>query len=174
MSDAEARTALRELMRRAPQLVTVVTASGPEGPRGITVSSFIPVSLEPPLLLVSIGDSAQAHPAIASGSFRVHLLAAEQAAVSAHFATPGLDSAQQFSGPFRSAVAAGGVGQPPRLSGCIAWANCRTVAAHCEGDHTLFVGRVVEGRVERSEARPLLYYDGAYRQVGATADDSGD
>ena len=70
-------SAIRGLMRRAPQLVTVVTANGPEGPRGITVSSFIPVSLDPPLVLVSIMNSARAHAAIAAGAFRVHLLAGD-------------------------------------------------------------------------------------------------
>ena len=73
MSDGA--SAIRELMRRAPQLVTVVTARGPEGPRGITVSSFIPVSLAPPLVLISIMNSAWTHSAIAGGRFRVHLLA---------------------------------------------------------------------------------------------------
>lgn len=171
MSDAAA--AIRGLMRRAPQLVTVVTASGPDGPRGITVSSFIPVSLEPPLVLVSIMNSAQAHAAIAAGRFRVHLLAADQSAVSGHFAKSGLDSAGQFAGSFAAAVERGGAGNPPRIAGCVGWAECRTVAAHEEGDHTLFVGRVIAGAVERDDAAPLLYYDRAYRQIGAAADVSG-
>ena len=170
MSDAA--TAIRALMRRAPQLVTVVTATGGEGPRGITVSSFIPVSLEPPLVLVSIMKSARAHAAIAGGGFRVHLLASDQADVSGHFAQPGLDSAAQFAGPFEAAVDAAGAGNPPQLSGCIGWVACRTVAAHEEGDHTLFIGRVTEGRVERPEAAPLLYYDRGYREVGGSADGS--
>lgn len=172
MTDAAAAEAIRGLMRRAPQLVTVVTAGGPEGPRGITVSSFIPVSLEPPLVLVSIMKSARAHAAIAADAFRVHLLASDQAEVSGHFAKPGLDSATQFAGSFRAAVDAAGAGNPPRLSGCIGWIACRTVAAHEEGDHTLFIGRVTEGRVERPDAAPLLYYDRGYRVVGGLADGS--
>ena len=170
MSDAA--SAIRALMRRAPQLVTVVTASGPEGPKGITVSSFIPVSLDPPLVLVSITNSARAHSAIAAGGFRVHLLAADQADVSGHFAKPGLDSADQFGESLAAAVAAGGAGYPPRLSGCIGWLECSTVGAHREGDHTLFIGRVTEGRVEREDAAPLLYYDRGYREVGGSVNDS--
>lgn len=172
MTDAAAGEAIRALMRRAPQLVTVVTASGPEGPRGITVSSFVPVSLQPPLVLISIMDSAQAHAAIAAGRFRVHLLAADQADVSGHFAKPGLDSATQFAGRFKAAADAGGAGSPPRLSGCIGWLECRTAAAHAGGDHTLFIGRVTGGRVEREDAPPLLYYDRGYREVAAAANDS--
>ena len=153
-------------MRRAPQLVTVVTASGGEGPRGITVSAFFPVSLEPPLVVVSIGNEARAHRAIASGRFRVHLLAADQAGVSGHFAKPGLSSEEQFAGAFRKGVAAAGAGAPPRIPGCIGWLECRTASAYGEGDHTLFVGRVVEAGVERGEAPPLLYHDRGYRQPG--------
>ncbi len=170
MSDAA--SAIRALMRCAPQLVTVVTTTGPEGPRGITVSSFTSVSLEPPLVLVSIMNSAQAHAGIAAAGFRVHLLASDQAGVSGHFAKPGLDSATQFAGAFAGAVEAGGAGKPPQLSGSIGWLECRTVGAHREGDHTLFIGRVIEGRVERADAPPLLYYDRAYREIGDAVDDS--
>ena len=173
MSDGAAASAIRGLMRRAPQLVTVVTASGADGPRGITVSSFIPVSLEPPLVLVSIMNSAQAHAAVAAGRFRVHLLAADQSAVSGHFAKSGLDSAGQFAGALLGAAERAGNTNPPQLSGCIGWVECRTVATHEEGDHTLFVGRVIEGRVEREDASPLLYHDRAYRQVGAALDVPG-
>lgn len=165
-------SAIRGLMRRAPQLVTVVTASGPEGPRGITVSSFIPVSLDPPLVLVSIMNSARAHAAIAAGAFRVHLLASDQASVSGHFAKPGLDSRTQFAAPFSDAVRADGSGDPPLLAGCIGWLECATVGNYTEGDHTLFIGRVTEGRVERAEAAPLLYYDRGYREVGTARSDS--
>ena len=163
---SEPASAIRALMRRAPQLVTVVTAGGPEGPRGITVSSFIPVSLDPPLVLVSIMNSARAHSAIAAGAFRVHLLASDQTDVSGHFATPGLDSEAQFGGQFAEAVEAPGTEEPPRIPGCIGWLECATAGSYAEGDHTLFIGRVTEGRVERPDAAPLLYYDRGYRDVG--------
>ncbi len=165
-------SAIRALMRRAPQLVTVVTARGPDGPRGITVSSFTSVSLDPPLVLVSIMNSARAHPAIAAGAFRVHLLASDQADVSGHFAKPGLDANTQFGGRFAEAVEAGGTEDPPRIPGCIGWLRCVTAGSHAEGDHTLFIGRVTEGRVERAEAAPLLYYDRGYREVGGVPGDS--
>lgn len=172
MSGPAAAEIIRVLMRRAPQLVTVVTASGPEGPRGITVSSFIPVSLEPPLVLVSIMKTARAHAAIAGDGFRVHLLASDQTGISGHFAKPGLDSEEQFTGSLKVAVDAAGAGNPPQLSGCIGWVRCRTVAAHEEGDHTLFIGRVTGGRVERPDAAPLLYFDRGYREVGGPANGS--
>lgn len=168
---SEPASAIRALMRRAPQLVTVVTAGGPAGPRGITVSSFISVSLDPPLVLVSIMNSARAHSAIAGGTFRVHLLASDQADVSGHFATPGLDSDAQFGGRFADAVETLGAGEPPRIAGCIGWLRCATAGSYAEGDHTLFIGRVTEGRVERPDAAPLLYHDRGYREVGSAVSD---
>lgn len=165
MSDAASD--LRALMRAAPQLVTVVTARGPDGPRGITVSSFISVSLAPPLVLVSISKSSPAHEAIAAGRFRVHLLAADQAAVSGHFARPGLSAEEQFAGEYREAVSAGGEGGPPRLRGCLGAIECEKVAAYDGGDHTLFLGGVQEVSLDRSEVEPLLYFSRGYRRVGA-------
>ncbi len=151
---------LRAFMRNAPQAVSVVTAAGEGGPRGITVSAFFSVSVEPPLMLISIGRAARAHPAIRRGSFRIHLLADDQAGVSNHFARPGLDSAQQFPDHAPDGI------DPPRIPNCVAWADCRIVSAHDEADHTLFVGRVTASRVERPDARPLLYQQGSYRTVG--------
>lgn len=162
----DAGDGLRALMRAAPQLVTVVTAWGPDGPRGITVSSFISVSLAPATVLVSVMKSARAHAAIAAGRFRVHLLAEDQAAVSAHFARPGLGADEQFGGAFRGALDGRREGEPPRLPGCIGWAECETVSAVDGEDHTLFLGRVREVSVERGEAPPLLYVSRGYRRVG--------
>ena len=162
----DAGDGLRALMRAAPQLVTVVTAWGPDGPRGITVSSFISVSLAPATVLVSIMKSARAHAAIVAGRFRVHLLAEDQAAVSAHFARPGLGADEQFGGAFRGALDGRRKGEPPRLPDCLGWAECETVSAVDGEDHTLFLGRVREVSVERGEAPPLLYVSRSYRRVG--------
>ena len=162
----DAAEGLRALMRAAPQLVTVVTAWGPDGPRGITVSSFISVSLAPATVLVSVMKSARAHAAVAAGRFRVHLLAEDQAAVSAHFARPGLGSDEQFGGAFRGALEGRREGEPPRLPDCLGWAECETVSAVDGEDHTLFLGRVREVSVERGEVPPLLYVSRGYRRVG--------
>ena len=162
----DAAEGLRALMRAAPQLVTVVTAWGPDGPRGITVSSFISVSLAPATVLVSVMKSARAHAAIAAGRFRVHLLAEDQAAVSVHFARPGLGSDEQFGAAFRGALDGRREGEPPRLPDCLGWAECETVSAVDGEDHTLFLGRVREASVERGKAPPLLYVSRGYRRVG--------
>ncbi len=151
---------LRAFMRNAPQAVSVVTAVGEEGPRGITVSAFFSLSVDPPSFLISIRKQSRAHAAIARGRFRIHLLAEDQAAVSNHFARQGLDSREQFPDHPADADA-----EPPRLPDCLAWADCRVVSRYEEADHTLFVGALLASGVERPEVRPLVYHRTAYRTV---------
>ncbi len=150
-------------MRNAPQAVSVVTAAGEEGPRGITVSAFFSLSVDPPSFLISIQKRARAHAAIARGRFRIHLLAEDQGFVGRHFAQPGLDSREQFP----DVPATGGGGEPPSIPDCLAWADCRVISRYEEADHTLFVGAVLASRVERPESRPLVYHRAAWRTVGA-------
>ena len=156
MSDAT----LREVMRTFPQGVVVVTAMGSEGPRGITVSSFISLSLDPPRVLVSIAKESKAHDAIDRGRFGVSVLADDQGAISDHFARPNLTSEEQFRG-----VAA--EGEPPKLSGCLSYLECRVVARVAALDHTLFIGEVERAGFGR-EGKPLVFFSRQYWGLGST------
>ena len=79
--------AFRAALGRFPSGVTVVTLDdGDGGVHGITVSSFVSLSLNPPLVGVAIGRKARAHGMIGAPSFAVSVLAADQAALSDHFA----------------------------------------------------------------------------------------
>ena len=155
--------ALRSVMRVFPQGVVVVTTALSDGePRGVTVSSFMSVSLEPPLIVVCIMKKAQAHAAIESaGSFTVNILAEDQGALSDHFATPNLTSAEQFATVPHEARS----GQPPLLSGSVAYLDCSVADKITQGTHTLFVGDVRAGKVLR-EGRPLIFYSRRYWGVG--------
>jgi len=159
---------LREVMRTFPQGVVVVTADAGSGPRGVTVSSFISVSLAPPLVLVSIGRSSQAHATLeAAGAFVVNVLGETQGALSDHFARSGLSSEDQFGSV---SVAPGPLGQP-RLDGCLAYLDCRIVDALNQADHTLFIGEVSHGGVSSDAPRPLVFLGREYRAVGASVYD---
>ena len=72
---------LKDVMRTFPQGVTVVTAEGDGGPRGVTVSSFTSVSVAPPLVLICILKESRSHDAIKKGKFVVNVLAEGQSAV---------------------------------------------------------------------------------------------
>ena len=78
---------LKQAMRAYPQGVTVATTSSRDGPKGITVSSFTSVSLEPPLVLISIAKTSSVHGLFkGAGTYAVNFLADDQKSVSDRFA----------------------------------------------------------------------------------------
>jgi flavin reductase (DIM6/NTAB) family NADH-FMN oxidoreductase RutF len=144
----------RDAMSRWASGVTVVAASGPDGPAGLTVSAFSSLSLDPPLVLACIGTSSGAHDAICGAEgFSVHILDADQSDLSARFATRGID---RFAGLDHGIGAFGA----PLLPLGAARMVCARHAALPGGDHTILVGRVTE--VELADAEPLLHYSRSY------------
>lgn len=133
--------------------VTIVTAAGPDGPVGLTVSSFNAVSMDPPLVLWSLDRRSSTLPAFESAKhFAVNVLSADQMELSNRFASRDED---KFAG-----LDVGQGGQAPLLPGCIAYFLCRTVHRYDGGDHMIFVGQVEE--YERRPGAALLFHDGAY------------
>lgn len=137
--------------------VTVVTTEH-EGTRyGMTVASFASLSLHPPLVLVCIEKVVKTHDAIAgAGAFGVSILAQSQSEISGRFASKRDD---KFDGV---SVRTGELGMP-LIEGAICALECRVHAQLPGGDHTIFVGEVVDSRVE--DAPPLVYYRSAYREI---------
>ncbi|SHK56134.1 flavin reductase family protein [Rhodothermus profundi] len=155
---------LRQVMRRVPSPVTVVTAAADGEMRGITIGSFTSVSLEPPLISFNVARRARMHPLLLQARyFAVHILGAEQVALSQRFAEPGLSGQEQFEGLAYQLHAEG----TPVLEGVLAVLHCRPYRRLEAGDHTIFVGEVMEIEV-REEGPPLLYYNRTYRAVGET------
>src|SRR3954452_19572876 len=92
-SERNARDALRSCLGRFATGVAVVTFEGGDGPRGITVNSFTSVSMEPPLVLVSVARRARSHDALKGRPFCVNVLGAEQEAIARQFAGTGAGDA---------------------------------------------------------------------------------
>ena len=156
---------LRDVMRSFPQGVVVVTAAGEEGARGITVSSFISVSLTPPLVLISIMKQSRAHEAIDRGPFLVNVLAEDQGPVSDHFASPNKSSDEQFQ-PGTPGGDVDRSGPIVTIPGCLGYLSCRVVDRHEAADHTLFIGQVTDAQAGR-EAKPLVFYSRGYWGLSA-------
>ena len=160
MSDAPPadRRSLRGALGMFATGVTVITTRKPDGSyAGFTANSFSSVSLDPPLVLWSLGLDAPSLPAFeASSHYAINVLAANQAHLSQHFA---MSSADKFAGlgfwP--------GAGGAPLLPGCCAWFECANEARHPGGDHLIFIGRVLA--YAREEHPPLVFHEGRYRQV---------
>lgn len=151
---------LRTLMQRFPSGVAVVTVDA-EGERlGLTVGTLVSLSLEPPLVGVSISREAAIHELLRdAGGFGVNVLAADQEALAQHFAR-GVPPIAHWHGIAHHEGAAGA----PLLEGALGWAECRVWAEYAAGDHTFFVGEVVE--CELGAARPpLVYLDRRYRPL---------
>jgi flavin reductase (DIM6/NTAB) family NADH-FMN oxidoreductase RutF len=147
---------LRNVMRRIPAPVTVVTVDL-EGERlGLTVASLVSLSLEPPLVGIAIRRDAALHELLRrAGEFGVSVLAEGQEDLAQHFAR-GVPPIALWQGiPVRD-----GDG-PPLLADALAWLRCRVRDEHETGDHTLFVGEVTEAESGRAE-RALVYLDRRY------------
>ena len=145
----------RQLLGRFATGVTVLTTRTPAGdPIGMTASSVASVSLDPPLVLVSVDHRHDMHAALESAPYFVlNILAADQEALSRRFAA---EEPDRF----------GGVGYRPNkqgiavLDGVLAHIECEKRSAVAAGDHTVYLGLVLGGSV--TERRPLLYYRGGY------------
>ncbi len=148
---------LREVMRRFPAPVTVVTTKL-EGERfGLTVGSFVSLSLEPSLVGISIGkDSSSYEPIRRAGGWAVSLLSGAQAALAQHFARSGIPPVALWSGVDVRNGARG-----PLVEGALGWLECRTVSEHEAGDHTIFVGEV-ESLELGAPGQGLVYRGGEY------------
>ena len=139
--------------------VTIITTLGENNERiGITASSFNSVSVDPPLVLWSLGRSAYSLPAFAkAGHFAVNVLALDQTELSNRFARAGAD---KWSGVETEAWETGA----PILPGCVANFQCLTEHTINGGDHMVFIGRVTRMRHDFDRA-PLLFHRGRYNAV---------
>ena len=124
---------LRACLARFATGVVVVTFEGPDGRRGVTVNSFTAVSMDPPLVLVSVARRARSHDALKGRRFCVNVLGAEQESIARQFAGTGDGNAVWVDD---AAV--------PRLAGVLAHLECRPWRDYDGGDHTLFLGEVVD------------------------------
>jgi flavin reductase (DIM6/NTAB) family NADH-FMN oxidoreductase RutF len=145
---------LREVMRRFPAPVAVVTTEL-EGERfGLTVGSLVSLSLVPQLVGISIGKDSSSHePIRRAGGWAVSLLGGGQTDVAQHFARSGIPPLALWVGVDVRAGARG-----PLVDGAIGWLECRTVSEHEVGDHTIFVGEVES--IELGAAGEGLVYRG--------------
>ena len=145
-------------MRRFPAPVAVVTAELDGERFGLTVGSLVSLSLVPPLVGISIGKDSSSHePIRRAGGWAVSLLGAEQADVAQHFARSGIPPIALWDG-----VDVHDGTRGPRVDGALGWLECRTVADHDAGDHTIFVAEV-DSITLGNTAEGLVYRDGRFR-----------
>lgn len=165
--------------------VTVITTNSRKGVAGITVNAFCSVSLDPPLVLISVDLRSTVLPSIReSGVFVVNILTDQQKYLSRCFSTHSQERFDQFCHASYHFAVTG----CPVLDGVLAFIDTRVVAEYPGGDHVIFLGRVeamgigshvafadeTDGQSlglhfpsesTTGEKAPLIYYCGQYHHL---------
>jgi len=148
----------RRVMGRFATGVTVVSFLRDGKPAGMTVNSFLSVSMEPPLILISVRRASSFVEHVPVGSrCGINILAEQQRKLGPHFANqPEADADARFHDHAGT----------PLLDGSLAHIVARVVDIHPAGDHLLFIAEI-EHLAHGSEAQPLIFYSGRYKQIHA-------
>jgi flavin reductase (DIM6/NTAB) family NADH-FMN oxidoreductase RutF len=146
---------LRRAWRAWTTGVAVMTAVHDGQRYGMTVNSLASVSLEPPVVSVTLRQLTHTHDLVVkSGEFSVTVLSSNQGGLSDRFAGKIPDIKDRFEGvPTETLVI-----DAPLLKGGIAYFNCRVMSSMPIGENTLFIAEVIEARGE-GEGEPLVYHN---------------
>ncbi|MEH7414952.1 flavin reductase family protein [Neobacillus drentensis] len=143
----------RSAMGKFATGVTVIATEVEGEVHGMTANAFMSVSLDPKLVVISIGEKAKILNKIKESKiFTVNILAANQQELS-----------MIFAGQLKKEVVFDRLDGKPVLPGAVAQVACEVSAEHVEGDHTLFIGKVTDIHLE--DAEPLIFYSGKYRSL---------
>ena len=155
---------LRQCLGQFATGVTVVTCKDHQGRAcGITANSFSSVSLDPPLVLWNIAKASNSLEAyLGAEHYAFHILAADQEALSQHFADTDHTRFDRVS--YESSAQ-----DVPILSGCVAVLHCSTRETIDCGDHHIIIGHV--DRFDTDGGDPLLFFGGDYRKIAPTSRD---
>jgi len=168
VSNDEFRAALSRLAAG----VVLVTAEEPpldEHGRGedvgMTATAFVSVSLDPPLVMVSLRNDSRMDDLLSEQPlWAVSVLADNQRHIAGRFAMKGRISDRLL---FQDLPCIRGeVTGAPLMSGALASLECRTEQRVLAGDHTLVIGRVLTASLPSADGEPLTYFKGRYRQLG--------
>ncbi len=150
----------KAVMGQWPSGVTVVTTHDDEGPAGMTASSFSSVSLDPPLISVCVARHLAMHERLSkAGHFAVNILPKHGIEDGMRFAGMLPDVSDRFDGITTHKAKTGS----PILDGMLGWVDCRCWAQYDGGDHTIFIGEVLDAGIDRT-ASPLLYHSRSWGQ----------
>jgi flavin reductase (DIM6/NTAB) family NADH-FMN oxidoreductase RutF len=156
---------LRDVMRHWTTGVTVVSSLFEGVQHGMTVSSFTSVSLDPPLVLVSLERGTRTHELVTlSGCFGVTILSELQQEISERFAGRQTELQDRFAGLNTHTLVSG----VPFLEDGLAFLDCKVIWNYESATNTLFVGEVMSalaGPTTASPQHPLLYFNRAYRRM---------
>ena len=149
---------LRRVMGHFATGVTVITTKDRDGtPQGLTANAFMSLSLNPPLILISVDKGATCYACFEpQNGFTVNFLSEAQEEISRRFATKGVDKfagLQWKEGNNGAAI----------LDGILGHVECKITQCYDGGDHTIVLGEIVN--VNATGERPLLFFKGKYQKL---------
>nr|WP_078066877.1 flavin reductase family protein [Streptomyces jeddahensis] len=169
VSEDEFRAAMSRLASGVVLVTAHEPALDPEGPRGddvgMTATAFMSVSLDPPLVLISLREGSRMDDLLAEQPlWAVSILSESQRHIAGRFAMKGRVSDRLLFEdiPYVRGEASGAL----LVGGALATLECRTEQRVSAGDHTLVIGRVLTATVPSADGGPLTYFRGRYRQLG--------
>lgn len=169
VSNDEFRAAMTRLAAGVVLVTAHEPALDPDGPGGddvgMTATAFMSVSVDPPLVLVSLREGSRMDDLLAEQPlWAVSVLSESQRHIAGRFAMKGRISDRLLFAdiPYVRGETAGA----PLVGGALATLECRTEQRVAAGDHTLVIGRVLSARVPSADGGPLTYFKGRYRQLG--------
>ena len=156
--NAETQRIFRNALGQFATGVTVITGLAPSGERvGITVTSFNSLSLDPPLILWSLGRDGGSFSCFQIGApFAVNVLAGDQRALAERFASVGIPKFEGVETHVRR-------DKVPLIAGCAAYFECQVEARHPGGDHDIVIGRV--RALSNIGSDPLVFHKGILRPL---------
>lgn len=151
---------LKESMRRWATGVAVVTSVDDLGKHGMTVNSFISISIEPPLICVTLANDTRTKIMIEKTNiFGVTILSDHQAEIADRFAGRIPDIENRFQG-LNFFVLESGV---PFLPDGLGFLDCVVKYKYAMKNSTLFVGEVIS--TKNNIGSPLIYNNRKYHQL---------
>lgn len=169
VSNDEFRAAMSRLAAGVVLVTAHEPALDPEGPGGedvgMTATAFLSVSLDPPLVMVSLREGSRMDDLLDEQPlWAVSVLSESQRHIAGRFAMKGRISDRLLFEdiPYVRGEASGAL----LVGGALATLECRTEQRVAAGDHTLVIARVLAASVPSGDGGPLLYFKGRYRQLG--------
>jgi flavin reductase len=147
---------LRHVLGHFATGVTVVSYSGPEGPRGMTVNSFTSVSLDPPLVLACVDKRSRSIAHLLGKAFAVNVLHARQQELARHFSGRSVEGYEPDWSVEHTA---------PVLRDSLACLVCEPWTHLDAGDHVIALGRVTH--FNASPKAPLCFFRGRFIELAA-------
>ena len=148
----------RSVMGRFATGVTVVSFMREDKPVGMTVNAFLSVSMDPPLVLVSVRQASNFTEHVRVGDcYGVNVLSEAQQQLAPHFANRPVEG---VIATFRDHLGT------PLIEGSLAHVIARVVDVHPAGDHLLYIA-AIEHLWHGPDSKPLIFFSGKYKQIHA-------